>query len=126
MEKWTITRTIEDVFTMCINTGGRGMWTRFVYRVEPDPAIATLDVRLAQDANPVTQKWFADVKRGMMNGHEVSRRRGRELVNLMITVLRIDEHPIDTHAYVCEWYGRQFVSDLAFWNTAAIRENEET
>jgi hypothetical protein len=127
MEWWTVAVWSKDEYRLHINFGGPDRyWCRFDFQVMSSRELDGVEVRLAADADSVTTEWFPHLQRGMLQGFEESRRRGRAWVRLLIFVDKITAHPVDTTAFGCEQYGRHFVLEGLPSRGFRLGDNGET
>jgi hypothetical protein len=120
VEAWTVRESLAGRYRLFINFGGKPYWCMFDYAVSPTHGNELAAIEITADADNVTQKWFPDIRQGMLRGFAEERERGREFVGIRIEVRKVHEHPIDTTARGCERYGASFVRDLLSSNAVPV------
>jgi hypothetical protein len=83
----------------------------FDFAIQPAPELRGVLVELATNADALSAEWFPHLRRGMTEGLEAARERGREWIGLRIEVRRIHIHLVATTADACDRYGRRFIVD---------------
>lgn len=111
MERWTIAKPSDGRYRRHINHGGAPYWCMFDFAVRPVPDCGGVGVELAADADPVSAKWFAHLRQGILRGLEAARAHGREWAGMRVEVCKVHAHPTDTTPLGCERYGFTFVHD---------------